>query len=194
MMQDAPVDSGKVLQHKAAEPAPTPAAVKPIRKDVEEQGQVVFSRPMGLDAGQFGILSFLFLMFLTLSFLFLGQRLLVQKWPATGALYGAMGISVAAPGEGLKIGEMTAEKQFSNEGKTLVLEAKISNISEKVIAYPSLRVRALGAEGKVLEEWRFHPRDKDPVKPGESVPLRMEFANPPDDGVKADVQVIGAGT
>lgn len=175
-----------VLQQQTAEAIPD--VVKPLSRNF--QIPVVEYRPMGMAAGQFGVFSFLLFTFLSVIFLFAVRAPMVNGFPATASLYKLLGFAVHAPGEGLRLSEMIAENRIEGDTTKLAVEAKLANISESDMDYPSLQISLKGTYGSVLQDWDFHPDKGARLKSGESVPVKLEFKDAKPDGKIVEMKVI----
>lgn len=173
---------------QAVKPAPETA---PDPVPAEFEIPVMDYRPLGMAAGQFGVFVFLLLSFVSLSTLFLFKKPVVSHYPAMAHFYKTIGFSLKAPGEGLALSEMTAES-MAGVGKNRVLNvgARLANISDGKMAYPSLQVRLKGAYGGLLKTWDFKPEKGLELASGESVPVDLTFKDAPDDGKTVEIKVI----
>lgn len=181
-------DNFKDLLDDQARGDAIPDVVKPVSRDVK---MPVFEyRPMGMGANQFGLFTFLLLVFLSVIFLFVIRAPLVQTFPAMAGLYKVLGFQVKAPGEGLRLAEMLAENRVDGEEKTLAVEAKLTNISEGEIVYPSLLITLKGPYGKTLQDWDFHPDKAAVLKSGETIPVKLEFKDADAEGKSVEMKVM----
>lgn len=147
---------------------------------------VVDHNPGGMGATQFGLFTFLLLVFATIIGLFLGRGYIIQHWPAMSALYDRAGLGVPVPGEGLKLLEMTTQQQ----GSMLTVKARVSNMSASDMAYPSLTVILRGPYGAALKEWTV-PAEDVTLKAGDSAPVSLTFDDAPEGGDAVDLKVAG---
>jgi predicted Zn finger-like uncharacterized protein len=147
-------------------------------------------RPLGMAAGQFGVFVFLALTFVTLSGLFIAKRTVVSHMPSMAYFYTSIGFDMKAPGEGLSLSELTAESRVDGRERTLAIQAKLSNITDKELPQPSLRVQLKGAYGAILKKWEFSPESAAKLAAGESMPLELSFNDPPEDGKTVELKVI----
>lgn len=173
---------------EAVKPVPQPE--KPPEPPQPFQIPVMDYRPLGMAAGQFGVMVFLALSFITLSALFIAKRPIVSHMPSMAYFYKSIGFDMKAPGEGLSLSELTAENRVDGRTRTLAVQAKLSNISAKELPQPSLRVQLKGAYGAVLKKWEFSPEGKAKLAAGESMPLELLFNDPPEDGKTVELKVI----
>lgn len=187
---------GKV---EAAPPASVPetsAAVTPMPAPAEKRAvvrqetvlPVVTHNPLGMGATAFGAMVFLFCAFLTLAPLFAAKGPVVRHWPAMSLLYRTMGFDVTAPGEGLRISEITAEKRIDSKSKVLVVEGKMTNMSSRTVPYPPLHVTLTNEKNKTVKEWDLKPGITD-IASGDIVPLMLQLEDVPDDGATVELRV-----
>lgn len=173
-----------VLQQQQSIPDVVKPASRPFQIPVMEY------RPMGMGANQFGIFAFLFFTFATMIFLFAVRVPMVNTFPVMSSLYKAIGFTVRAPGEGLRLSEMTAENRVDEGKKRLAVEAKLTNISEKDMEYPALLVSLKGPYGRVLQDWDFKTKDKKILRSGDTVPLKLEFRDADPAGKTVEIKVV----
>lgn len=178
---------------KAADAAPVrPAAAAPAEKAAvvrqEAALPVVTYNPLGMGAGMFGGMVFLLLAFITLAVVFSFRQPLVRHYPQLSLLYRAMGMPVKAPGEGLRISEMTAEKRIDSHSRTLVVEGKMTNMSEQSIAYPALHLTLKDAHDAVSAEKDLKPGMSE-IASGDIVPLMLQIEDVPDQATTVELRV-----
>jgi predicted Zn finger-like uncharacterized protein len=181
-----------LLQQMTVTPPPDlqiPEAVRPGGADFRIPPPPVY-KPMGMGAGQFGLLTFLACGFLSLSALFLMRGPIVQLWPPALIVYQTLGFEIKAPGEGLRLGTMTAENRIDKSGRMLAVEAKVSNISQHEAPLPSLRARLTSSYGALLKEWVFPAKPGKPLASGESAPVKLELQDAPEGGSDVELKVI----
>jgi predicted Zn finger-like uncharacterized protein len=151
----------------------------------QEMGMpVIEDRPSGMGAVQFGLFIFLLLFFATLVPLFLFRGPLTQHFPAMAAIYKPLGIQIKAPGEGLKLSEMTAVM-----GSVRVdVSAKLSNISSHDIDYPPLKIVLKSAYGAELKSWNMKG-SAGVLTPGQTIPVMISLAGFPEGGKTMEMSV-----
>jgi predicted Zn finger-like uncharacterized protein len=158
--------------------------------DIAAHMAVIDDRPGGLSAGAFGLCTFLLLLFATLAGGFLFRDAVVRHFPPMLAVYKPLGFEVKAPGEGLRLSELiTRTRDLADGKKVLDMSMKLTNMTDAVKFYPSLRVTLFGPYGAALKHWDFHPQEAE-LASGESIPVQVSFENAPVDGARADVRVI----
>jgi len=171
-----------------------PNAVKPLMVPPSAKGNfdipVMTHRPMGMDARQFGLFTFLLLAFATLSVLFVARGPVVRHAPAMAYFYQSLGFSLAAPGEGLQLMALSAEDSVAGDKRKLAARAKLTNISEDPIAYPPLEAYVKSAYGAVLKTWEFPGDGNKMLAAGDSIPVTLDFDDAPKDGKTVEVRVV----
>lgn len=166
----------------------TSRAMTPMPQDFDIP--VVDDRPGGLGPNAFGASVFFLLLFMTLNGVFLARHMIVQHVPAMALLYDTVGATLQAPGEGLSFSELTARKEKAARGEQMALSMKLSNISDHEIVQPALKITLRGPYGAFLKEWEQPPKDAQTMlAPGETVPLKLFFADVPEGGNTVDVTV-----
>jgi len=152
---------------------------------------VMDEKPGGLGPNAFGASVFFLLLFMTLNGVFLARHTIVQHWPSMSLLYDTVGATLQAPGEGLSFSELTARKEKAARGEEMALSMKLSNISDHDIERPALKITLRGPYGAFLKEWEQPPKEtKSMLAPGETVPLKLFFADVPEGGNTVDVTVL----
>ncbi len=91
----------------------------------------------------------------------------VGSWPAAARLYAVIGLPVPVPGAGLALESVHARAEPVAGGAIrLVVEGRIVNRSDRLIAVPQVRVLALDAGGGAVDRWEV-PADPSLLLPGE---------------------------
>jgi len=171
---------------KKTEPKTYPSIARPV---AQQSGVAALTHmPFGVSAVQFGVLTFMMLLFVTLIVIFTGRNLIVAHAPSMMALYAPLGLEIKSPGEGFTLSEMTAEAEIVKEKKSLLVDARLSNITERDMAHPKLKMTMKGRYGAVLKEWDYDGGGKT-IASGDSIPLNFEFANPPEGGTTVEIKV-----
>lgn len=119
----------------------------------------------------------LILFVVTTIFLIVLRASLVPLWPPLNGFYNAIGLKVAAPGEGLAVENLTSE--LTDDGK-LQVKGQITNVVEDEQRLPSLLIRVNGEKGW-LKDWPI-TLPSAPLKAGKSVGFDYTL-----DGVPAGV-------
>lgn len=158
-----------------------------IRQDASALA-VLTHNPLGLGAQLFGGLVFLLCCFLTLAVIFMGKGPIVRHWPQMALLYKTIGFEVKAPGEGLRLSEITAEKRIDDHSKTLVVEGKMTNMSAHDIAYPALHVILKNDRNAITKTWDLKPGVTQ-IASGDIVPVMLQLEGMPEDGSTVEVRV-----
>jgi predicted Zn finger-like uncharacterized protein len=164
-------------------------AMTPLPQDFDMP--VVEGRPGGLGPNAFGACVFFLLLFMTLNALFLPRHTIVRHMPEMALLYETLGATLQAPGEGFSFSELTARKEKAGRGEQMALSLKLSNISARERAQPALKITLRGPYGAFLQEWEQPPqKEQAMLAPGETVPLKLFFADVPEGGSTVDVTVL----
>lgn len=156
-------------------PKPRPEATLPV----------LTHNPLGVSANVFGGLTFFLCCFATLTVLFLAQKPIVHHWPQTVSFYKAIGFHLKAPGEGLRLSEMTAAQQLD---QSLLVEGKITNMSEHGIHYPALHLLVKNSENKAVKELDIKS-DASEIASGEAAPVKIQIAKTPDGAAAVELRV-----
>ena len=162
------------------------------RQMVRQEGvlPIVTHNPLGMGASVFGGMVFLLCTFLTLAVVFAAKGPIVEHWPQMSLLYKTIGFDVKAPGEGLRLSEITAEKRIDDRSKTLVVEGKMTNMTEHGIAYPALQVVLKNDQSLITKEWDLKPGVTQ-IASGDVVPVMLQLERAPEDGSTVEVRVKG---
>lgn len=91
-----------------------------------------------------------------------------------------VGLSLPEPGEGLDIPAhlIKPSRDLRAGVEYLIVEGKVSNNSDHLIAVTPLRVSLTNADGKVVAS-EVIELSEAALKPGQSLPYKAEFENPP---------------
>ncbi|MCE9508500.1 MAG: zinc-ribbon domain-containing protein [Alphaproteobacteria bacterium] len=149
---------------------------------------VITYNPLGVGARAFGWLTFFLWTSLTLLFLFFAQNPVVRHWPSMALLYQTMGFNIEAPGEGIRISEIVAEQRLEKEGRVLLVDGKMTNMSEHDIPYPPLHVVLKNMQGVPVKEWELDA-GTTVLASGETVPVMLQLPDMPQDGAAIEVGV-----
>ena len=181
----------------AKEAKEPPASVMPREKAPEEKKSMIRQdaalailthNPLGMGAQLFGGLVFLLCCFLTLAVIFVGKGPIVRHWPQMALLYKTIGFEVKAPGEGLRLSEIPAEKRIDDNSKTLVVEGKMTNMTEHDIAYPALHIILKNERNGITKTWNIKPGVTQ-IASGDIVPVMLQLDGAPEDGATIEVRV-----
>jgi predicted Zn finger-like uncharacterized protein len=180
----------QVLKETAAAVAPAPKIPEAVRPLAEITPAAPVYKLMGMSPLQFGALTFLACCFVTLSTLFLVRGPLVRALPSTSAFYKALGFSILAPGEGLRLEGIAAENRVDKDSRVLAVTGKLSNMSAEPQPWPNLVLTLKSAYGAVLKEWHIPAKEAKPLASGESAPVNLEFKDAPEGGADIDLKVV----
>jgi len=176
---------------KAEAPAevvmPRSVAPEPKRSIIRQDAKAVMHNPLGLGANAFGGLVFLLCCFLTLAVIFAGKNPIVRHWPQMALLYKTIGMSVKATGEGLRLSEITAERRIDEQSKTLVVEGKLTNMTEHEITYPTLHIILKNDHNSITRTWDIKSGITQ-IASGDVVPVMLQLNDPPEDGSIVEVR------
>ena len=164
-----------------------PDVIKPIQGGFEVSPTAY--RTIRLGATQLGFFSFLLLTFMSVIVLLSIRTPLVQHYPVMGSLYSAIGLTVHAPGEGLRISEMSGKVEVIKSERTMRIEAKLTNLTEGEIDYPALQVTLKGPYGVAVKDWNYEAKGTK-IAAGDVVPLKFDYDDVPDDGATVQIRVI----
>ncbi|MFH1158746.1 MAG: MJ0042-type zinc finger domain-containing protein [Pseudomonadota bacterium] len=173
-------------------PAPV-AVVREEKREVVRQPYVlpvVTHDPFGVGASAFGALTFFLCVFLTLTVVFLAQRPILRHWPQMSLLYKTIGFDLNAPGEGLRLSELIAERRMDRQDRALVVEGKMTNMTEHEIDAPALHVILKNARDGVIKEWDLRPSEAR-LAAGNVLPVALRLTDAPEDGFSVEVRVKG---
>ncbi len=187
----ADVPSFVMPEVTVAEPVQKRAAFK----DHLPEMPVTEYMPMGLSANRFGAMVFLLPLLLTLCVLVGFRETLAKRIPALGPVYAAAGIPAPAPGDGLRLSALQVTREIEKDKKTLMVEARIANISGKTRDYPALELILTGSEGSILKTWLLKkPVDEQgsvrKLEKGEEAPIKAAFNDAPEGAMSAVLKVV----
>lgn len=158
---------------EAVEVEPVPESVKPI-----PEGSALPALPAEapLSLRYFGI-SFAGVFATILLVLLVSRSTLVGAWEPSAGLYDAIGLDAPVRGAGLTFENLAAFEHETRDGKLLVVEGRIVNISEEDRPIPPLSVTLLGTDG-VLMEKVLESKEERILKAGESTKFQTRVTNP----------------
>ena len=102
---------------------------------------------------------------------------IVAVYPAARAVFGAFGLPLPSPGEGLQISDLTSSRTIQDGVPILVSEGRITNTTQAPRRVPGLRGALRDASGQELQSWTF-TAPQSTLAPGASVPFRVELRQP----------------
>lgn len=147
-------------------------------------------QPMGMSANVVGLCVFLLPFLVTLAVGIVCREPLVKRLPALSPVYAAMGLAVEAPGGGLRLSTLVAERKIERDKKTLSMSAQLANVSPQAQPYPALKATAYGPYGALIKTWNLPaPADGRTLVSGEEAPIRAEFKDVPDAAAKLELRV-----
>ena len=111
-------------------------------------------------------------------------------WPQSASLYAALGMKVDA--EGIRIGELRWRK--ATEGGQLVgtVTGTLTNVTDRELPVPQLRVGLIGREKRELYHWTFAPHVMT-LRPGQTTRFETRLSNPPEGARDLEVRFAKAG-
>jgi predicted Zn finger-like uncharacterized protein len=180
----------ETVSKQAAAAAPPVVAAQEKKRVVPHEAQlpVVTNNPFGVTENMFGLLVFALLLFVTLGVIFAFKSPIVHRWPQMAVLYKSIGFGVSAPGEGLQISEVTAERRIDDHSKVLVVEGKMTNMTEHALPYPALHLTAKNDMGLAVKSWDMKPGASE-IASGDAVPVMLQLNDMPDDGTNIEMHV-----
>ena len=178
------------------EPIPESLTMPLTRMDDEELpvGRPRFKQPQPEKKGGAlkVILILLALAFIgTAVFAFVAKDIVFQYYPPAKQMYIDYGLYEPEPGEGLSPQDIKPSRDLRSGVEYLIVEGKVVNITDKPVAVPPLRVSLTNPEGKVLAS-EILELGKAELQPGETMPFKAEFENPPGTARSMTVDFISA--
>jgi predicted Zn finger-like uncharacterized protein len=113
----------------------------------------------------------------------------VRAMPQFAALYERIGLPVNI--RGLAFSAIESELVQDPQGRFLVVEGDVTNITRAVVKVPPITVMVRSADGQVLYRWTTEP-PRPTLEPAELVHFRARLASPPENGRSVQVR-FGAG-
>lgn len=152
-VDEAEADSAPEVEAEAENEAEIPDSIRPQRESPDSTVQDVVLDPeearRRMIAGFGGAAGLFVLIFIVL----LGLKgVLVKSWPASMAFYNALGMTTAAPGEGLlfeRVNAIFAQDLYG--GEVINLSGKIVNLTDEAVSFPALKVDFEDKDGHVSE-------------------------------------------
>lgn len=171
-----------------------PDVVKPIEMDNTVAPYMPDDQPHyqvmgGLSANALGATMFLLPLLITIGLMVVFRAPLARHLPGLVPVYTAFSVPVAAPGEGLRLSALVAERQVDADKKTLKVSAQIANTLPQARPYPALVATLYGPYGAVLKTWDLPAPKGKMLASGEDAPIKIEFKDTPDAGAKIQLKV-----
>lgn len=162
------------------------SASPPPRQEISPE--VITYNPLGVGANAFGALTFFLCLSVTLLVLFAGQRPIIRHWPQMTLLYKTLGFHPHVPGDGLRISAVVAERRMDDGKKVLAVAGKMTNMSERAVAYPPLHVILKDEQMKVVKDWDIKAVASK-LASGEDTPLKLQLWDAPAVGSIVEIHV-----
>lgn len=120
-----------------------------------------------------------------LGFAFWQRDLVVRRLPQFAALYEKLGLPVNI--RGLAFSAVESELVQDQQGRFLVVEGDVTNVTKSLAKMPPIVVTVKDADGKVLYSWTAEP-PRPTLEPAELVHFRARLASPPENGRSVQVR------
>ncbi|MCK4938717.1 MAG: DUF3426 domain-containing protein, partial [Rhodospirillaceae bacterium] len=110
--------------------------------------------------------------------LFVGREVIIGMWPGARDIYAMAGLDVTIPGEGLAIRDYTARRETRDGSSFMIIEGKVTNITDLDREIPPIRVSLLNPLKKQLMTIIVYPENSI-LPAADSITFKAEFENPP---------------
>lgn len=120
-----------------------------------------------------------------LGFAFWQRDLVVRRLPQFAALYEKLGLPVNI--RGLAFSAVESELVQDQQGRFLVVEGDVTNVTKSLTKMPPIVVTVKDADGKILYSWTAEP-PRPTLEPSELVHFRARLASPPENGRSVQVR------
>ena len=117
------------------------------------------------------------------------KKKIMEIYPPAKELYVKYGMYNPEPGEGLAPRDIKPRRDVRNGVELLIVEGNVVNIVKETIAVPKLQVSLTNPEDKPVAT-QVIDLNKESLEPGESIPFKAEFENPPGTARKLDVKFL----
>ena len=107
------------------------------------------------------------------------RDLAVRGAPQLASVFKALGLPVNARGFSLSAVESGLVQE--NDGRFLVVEGDVTNITRRIATVPPIEVAVTDAGGQVLYRWTTEPAQRQ-LEPSELMRFRARLATPPEEG------------
>jgi hypothetical protein len=101
----------------------------------------------------------------------------VEAWPASARLYGALGMPAETLGAGLQLQGVQSERRVEEGTTVLAIQGQITNVSDRERPVPGLRAMALGPDRAELRSWDIEP-SRMQLRPGEIATFESVLKGP----------------
>lgn len=102
---------------------------------------------------------------------------IMQAWPPSTRLYGAIGLAPNVPGQGLELRNVISKRTVENGVQMLVVEGQIANVSKEALTVPLMRGALRDAQQREVQQWTFTAKETK-LLPGEVASFSTRFPNP----------------
>lgn len=117
------------------------------------------------------------------------RDLAVRGAPQLATVFRALGLPVNA--RGLSLGAFESGLIQENDGRFLVVEGDVTNITRRTAAVPPIEVAVTDEGGQVLYRWTTEPPQRQ-LEPSELVRFRARLATPPEEGRAVTVRFVSS--
>ncbi|WP_196260650.1 MJ0042-type zinc finger domain-containing protein [Pelagibacterium limicola] len=101
---------------------------------------------------------------------------IVRNYPETNALYRVVGLGTNVIG--LDFVEVNTLRTSRDGNPVIVVHARISNVTDRLVRVPNILVSLLESEGVVIYEWSVTPSVRS-VLPGDVLSIDTQLTSPP---------------
>lgn len=101
---------------------------------------------------------------------------IVRQYPELNALYSVVGLGANVVG--LDIGDLNTLRTTRDGNPVIVVNAKISNSTNRLAYVPNVLVSLLGADRQVIYEWSVTPSVRS-ILPGDVLSIDTQLTSPP---------------
>lgn len=108
---------------------------------------------------------------------FVMRHQMVKAYPAMRMIYDSLGFKIVPLWDGLVFSDVKSELRYDSGTMRLFVAGKITNSTSDVRILPSIKARARGADGTVIQSWSLEPPAAT-IGPDASVPFHTEVATP----------------
>ncbi len=174
---DVPVDA--VPAEDAGEKPRTPRGKKPEPKKRSALGRI---------AAAIGWLLFV-LVLGGMAAVVYEADMVMEEYPETRPVFATLGFDIPAPGEGLRLTNVTSSRVTIEGAAALVVEGKVTNTTNMRRTVPPMRGSLRDANDRELSSWTFAAQFPK-LEGGESASFRTEIKQPPTQAIGLSIAFV----
>jgi predicted Zn finger-like uncharacterized protein len=115
--------------------------------------------------------------------------MVMEEYPETRPIFATLGFDVPAPGDGLRLTNVTSSRVTIEGAAALVVEGKVTNTTNMRRTVPPMRGSLRDANDRELSSWTFTAQFPK-LEGGESASFRTEIKQPPTQAIGLSIAFV----